>query len=153
MHSDSYENIILYLVEQAEKLLEFRRITDGITQIDYVAIFPKDEQEKTALENSLKTIAMPVKVTPTGTIYKLGKPVQTLNQQVQLLKIHTVDPTKTQRGYVDYQVADYALFKRMYLMSNAVESTQNASGMEMLTAEQTEVSIFFPETPFGKDLI
>jgi len=153
MHNDSYEDIIRYILEQAENVLNYKHLTDGITHIDYVAIFPKDEQEKNALTESLKTKAMQVKTTPTGIIYKLGMPIQTLNQQISLLKIHSVDMSKTIRGYVDYQVKDYQDFKRTYLMTNAVEVTQNATGVEMLTASGDEAAVFFPETPLGKDLI
>jgi hypothetical protein len=153
MHSDSYEDIVNYLVEKAEILLNYKHITDGIVQIDYAAIFPKDEQEKASLLDALKTIAVPIKPTPTGTVFKLGKPVQTLTRQVLLLKIHNFDPSKQQRGYIDYQVEDYETFKRTYLMNNAVELMQNSSGQEMLTTSENEIAVYFPENPLGKDYI
>ena len=153
MHSDSYEDIVKYLIEKAENLLNYKRITDGIVQIDYVAIYPKDEQEKAALLDSLKTISVPIKTTPTGTVFKLGKPIQTISRKVLLLKIHTVDPLKQQRGYIDYQVEDYESFKRTNLMNNSVEITENADRMEMLTTSENEIAIYFPENPLGKDFI
>ena len=153
MHSDSYEDIVKYLIEKAENLLNYKHINEGIVQIDYAAIFPKDEQEKAALLDSLQTIAVPIKTTPTGTVFKLGKPIQTLTRQVLLLKIHTVAPLIPQRGYIDYQVDDYEAFKRTNLMTNSVEIADHGTGTEMLTISENEIAVYFPENPLGKDFI
>lgn len=153
MPDQPIDAIVKYLIEKADQLINSYKMQDGITKIDYVAIFPKSAVDETSLVESLKHIGLPVKETPTGTIYKLTTFVEMPQGEVQLVKIKKFDKNRTQRGYIDYEVADYQKFKMENLSKGVVEISQNAEGMEMLKLVDPEVLIFFPENPLGKAFI
>jgi hypothetical protein len=152
-----YQEIVQYIVEKATQLLIAKKIKDGVGKIDYVAIFPESEQEFQSLQEILKHDGLPVKVTTTGTVYKLNKSVEVPLEEgigdVVLVKLRNFDPQKKQRGYIDYRVLDYPKFKMEYLSLSAVEVTENRDHVEMLYTEDPEVLIYFLEIPLGKNLI
>lgn len=149
---EAWKGIVHGVTEKANRLLEEKQIDQDAGQIDYVAIFPKNQDGYNSLMVSLGQAGEPVRVVPTGTVFKLREPLETPHGIVGMVRIRIFDPSKSQLGYVDYALENYGEFKEKYLTSGVVNITHSADGVEMLTLENEEVIIYFPETPLGKSL-
>lgn len=147
-----WKETIGMVTQKADQLLKDRQIKDGVVGIDYAAIFPRSKDEYNLLMERLQQEGKPVKVVPTGTVFRTKESAKTPQGEVSLVRVRIYNPDKSQRGYVDYQVDDYERFKKRYLASGAVSVVHNQDGVEMLTAENEEVIVYFPEIPLGKTL-
>ena len=149
---EAWQERIGQVTEQADKLLKDKGVLEGVGRIDYAAIFPKSEQEYSELMSVLQTNGEPVREVPTGTVFQLREPLQTPQGEVPRVRVRINDSSKTQIGYVDYWVGDYPSFKDRYVPSGIIGITHNQDGVEMLTTENEEVIVYFPQIPLGKDL-
>ncbi len=149
---ESWKETIRMITQNADHLLKDKQISEGVGGIDYAAIFPASKDEYILLMDKLQQEGTPVKVAPTGTVFRLKEPIKTPQGEVSLVRIRIYDPDKSQRGYIDYQIDDYERFKKKYLALGTVSITHSRDGVEMLMAENKEVIVYFPEIPLGKTL-
>lgn len=142
-----WQIIVGIITKKAAKLLQDIQVHQGFGKIDYVAIFPKSEDEYNEFMSNLKKVGDPIRIVPTGTVFQLRKPLVTPQGRIPLVRIRIYDPLKTQMGYIDYQIDNYQTFREKYLSLNTVIITHNAEGVEMLMAENKDIIIYFPEVP------
>jgi len=110
---NTINEILEYIIP---KTLEMNRlyIPDELVQINYSAIFCKNDAEYKKLNEEASQIGNVVEDTQTGPLYKFHKSLQTLAGPLWLLKIRKPDPTRPQRGDADFTLKDYYSFKEKY---------------------------------------
>jgi len=142
-----WKNTVNTIVKYSEKLLDRHNIWSEVVHLDYVTIFPVSEKNEKLLHEELENVAVKVKVTMTGIIYKLNKPYRVNINNIVFIRVRVFDLSKKQLGYVDYQVKNYINFKDKYFNS-ILEKTYNNDGLEMLMISNHKVLVYFPEKPF-----
>ncbi len=143
-------SIVQYIVDNAVKLID--KYTDEKNlDVDYVAIFAKDEKEYSEFLLIISKIGKCIQRTGKGELYNI-KPVQTKAGKLILLKICTPNKHKLEQGYADFRV-DYVEFKKKYLCRPKFRLiTKETFEMIELREKGSDSLAYFPDTPLTKDL-
>lgn len=149
MHIKTVEQLAQYITDQGIiAVREYTNLKDVV--IDYLAIFAKDNEEYTVLN---QTAAVHGKVVDkamshTGNTYYLTKPVQTKAGMLQILKIRKPDKTRPQRGAPDFQVENYTFFKENHLYTSGNFTLMVRKDYEMIELKGEDVLVYFPSRTF-----
>ncbi len=157
MDLDKLHNLIVLIVTKASRLKELY-IKESLGSIDYVAIFPKSNEERVQYLNLRGALgAKAVYSDHDGPLYHLSDAIQTDYGPVDLIKICNVDsiynPKRNKLGYVDYQTTKYQLLKDTY-GKNPAFTFLYGEGWEILCLANPDddVSVYIPNIPLSKDL-
>ncbi|HUD19338.1 MAG TPA: hypothetical protein VMR81_02775 [Patescibacteria group bacterium] len=154
---DHLRDVIVTIVNKAVRL-KGKYIQEPLGSVDYVAIFPKSNEERTQYLDLMGALSAKVVYTDhDGPLYHLPKAIQTDYGSIDFIKICNVDsiynPKRDQIGYVDYQTSGYNLLKDKY-GKNPAFSFLYGKGWEILCLANPDedVSVYIPNIPLSKDL-
>lgn len=142
--------IVQYVVDQGIRAIIDN--TDLTTyEVDYVAIFCRDESEFIQLRDEVMTLGDEVdkEMIGTGNTYKLHIPIQTRAGLLSLVKIRKPDPTRPQRGAPDFRILDYQSFKEQYLMRSGNFTLMSRKEYEMVELKGIDVLVYIPNKPLS----
>ena len=108
------KGILEYIVPRALQLNKIYLPNESV-QINYAAIFCKDESEFTLLKKKTARMGKIIENTPTGPLYKFDQSIDTSAGPLWLLKIRNPDYTRPERGDADFTLEDYSKFKDKHL--------------------------------------
>ena len=121
-------------------------------KVNYACVFAHDEIEYKQLNGTASQMGKIIKETEMGYLFHID-PFTTKAGKLQLIKIRKPDPTKTQRGYVDFTVPDYPIFKSKYLSLPNFKLTQRDDYEMIGLADATfDVLVYFAYPPMDKQL-
>lgn len=146
-----FNKTIVYVVQKCVELKN--KYVEELMDIDYVCIFSHSEDEYNNLINLARAIGIVVDETKTGPVFKFNNPPQTVAGKPKLLKIRIPDPTRPQRGDVDFN-SDYERFKNKYLDNEGFKLVKSWDGHEMveLRDDNFDVLVYFSQIPLSRDL-
>lgn len=107
-------NEIINQISQEAMSLKNKYIDEKDLYIDWVCVFSKSENEYKDLIKEADTIGEVLETTESGPIYKFKSSPKTVAGNPKVFKIRKFDPTKTERGDVDF-TTEYSSFKSKYL--------------------------------------
>lgn len=151
MKIGEFNKIIDYI---AHKCVELKnKYVEEEMDIDYVCIFCQNKDEYNEFIKLAKSIGTIVDKTKTGPVFKFNNPPQTVAGNPKLLKIRIPDPTRPQRGDVDFN-SNYENFKKKYLDNSRFKLVKSSDGFEMieLRDENYDVLVYFSIIPLSKTL-
>jgi hypothetical protein len=144
----SNQRILDYIIP---KTLEMNHlyVPDELVRINYSAIFCENDAEYEELNKEAAQIGDVVEDTPTGPLYKLHKPLQTLAGPLWLLKIRKPDPTRPQRGDADFTLKDYYSFKEKYSKNTEHFKVIDRGNFEMIELKDSKFDVlsYFSNIP------
>lgn len=145
------DKIIEHIVKNCLKLRE--KYVSEEMDIDYICIFSQGESEYKELLNSAKSIGTIVDETKTGPVFKFNNPLKTIAGVPKLLKIRIPDPTRLQRGDVDFN-SNYEQFKNKYFDNRRFKLVKSWDGHEMieLRDDNFDVLVYFSMIPLSQSL-
>lgn len=151
-NAEKIKEIIDYIVP---KTLELNQayISDKDLKINYSAIFCQSSEEYESLNGEVGSLGAVVENTPTGPLYKLHEPIQTVAGPLWLLKIRKPYPTHPQRGDADFTLVDYNKFKEQHLADAEHFKVMNEgtdSEMIELRDPAFDVLSYFSKIPLTK---
>lgn len=152
MNNNDLELIVNYIVDKGEGVIK-KYLEEPVGNIDYLAIFCKDDEEKKQLLDLMNSLGEVIQDTPTGPNFKLKTPIETKSGKVGLIKIRNTDSAKIHRGAPDFKVDDYEAFKNKYLGRehfNLIER-QDFEMIEIWDPE-ADVLVYFPNIPLTNQL-
>ena len=127
MDSSNLEKIVQFIVGESVKLKN--KYTDEIhAKVEFGDVFAKDINEYKQLTNTIRLETV-VYADPTGDIYSLKKPIQTVAGSLRLVKIRKPDDKTYLRGDADFDT-NYLRLKQKY---------QNHSNFELIVREKFEM--------------
>lgn len=157
MDLDNLCHVAAAILGQAKKLKE-KYIKEPLGPIDYIAIFPKNSNERVQYMDLMGTLKTKVVYSDhDGPLYHLLNAIQTDFGPVDLIKICNVDsiynPKRNKIGYLDYQTTEYELLKDTY-GKNPAFTFIYGEGWEILCLANPDedVSVYLPNIPLSKDL-
>lgn len=150
MTSEDFNGIIDYIVEKSVDLKN--KYVKEELEIDYVCIFSQSKEEYDQFIDFASSFGEIAQETKTGPVFKFNNPPQTTAGQPKLLKIRIPDPTRPQRGDVDFNT-DYDKFKAKYL-DNERFTLIKREDFEMveLRDEKFDVLVYFSMIPLSRTL-
>lgn len=149
MHHWKFNKIIKYIIERGVEAVNSN--TDEFpVNVDYLAIFAKDENEYQDLIMYTRNLGKSVSkgVAKTGKTILLDEPVKTEAGLLKVIKIRKPDATRPQRGAPDFRVGDYRDFREKYLMSNSNFALILRKEYEMIELKGIDVLVYFPSKLF-----
>lgn len=151
MKIGEFNKIIDYIVHKCVELKN--KYVDEEMMIDYVCIFSQNQEEYDQFLKFARDLGEIADQTKTGPIFKFNNPPQTIVGKPKLLKIRIPDPTRPQRGDVDFN-SDYESFKKKYLDDNKFKLVKSWDGFEMveLRDKEFDVLVYFSISPLSKKL-
>ena len=147
------EETIEYVVAQTLQLNRLH-IPDELVSINYSAIFCQSDEEFETLEKRASQRGHVVEDTPTGPLFKLNQPLETIAGPLWLLKIRKPDPTRPQRGDADFTLKDYETFKKKHVKDAKHFKVIDRDNFEMieLRDEKFDVLTYFSSIPLTRQL-
>ena len=106
--------IVAFIVPRAMEL-NHAHIKEEVGPINYSAIFCRDDHEYEKLLSEAQVLGIIADNTPTGPLFRLNAPIQTIAGPLHLVKIRKADPTRLERGDADFTMKNYDDFKERYL--------------------------------------
>jgi hypothetical protein len=143
MKREGIEQIVDYLVRHALEALD-RRAEHFGAELDYVAIFSKDDQEFDELVLCVEKLGTEVdyQMRKTGVTFHLAQPIMTEFGDLKLLKIRKPDPTRPQRGAPDFVIQNYDEFKQKYLYTSGNFTLMFHTHTEMIELKGVDVLVY-----------
>ncbi len=136
MNKKQFTFLIQTIVSQAQELKDKYTDQKG-AQVNYACIFCQSEEELEKFKNRAQELGEVIKQTPTGPLFYLNPPIQTIAGPLKLLKIRQPDPARPERGDADFTVDNYQRFKEKYL---------NQPGFKLITRPEFEmIELMDPE--------
>lgn len=144
----------LKIVAESQAILSDYEILQFSPVLDYVDIFPQNEEEHFALAAEIETLGKPVFKTSTGTTYKLFKPVDTVQGPLELIRVRIYDETRTAfLGHPDYAIAEYEKAKEFLLQKENVGMlTRPDYDLIEVWDPKYKVLLYIPSVPLTKDI-
>lgn len=152
MTTEELEKLINSIVEKGIEAVEKNGIETDY-QIDYVAIFAKDEKEFEEIDTILQTLATRDEksgLASTGNTYRFSSFPETKAGLLQVVKIRKPDEARPQRGAPDFRVAQYRDFKNRYLSNNNNMTLMIRKDFEMIELKGKDVLVYFPSISFAE---
>lgn len=151
MKIDEFNKVINHIVEKCVELKN--KYVQEDLEIDYICIFSQNQEEYDQFLKLASSLGEIVDQTKTGPVFKFNSPPQTIEGKPKLLKIRIPDPTRPQRGDVDFN-SDYENFKQKYLDGKRFNLVKSWDGFEMieLRDENFNVLVYFSIRPLSKKL-
>ena len=151
MDSKELNSIINYIVKKCVELKS--KYVQEEMDVDYVCIFSQDQEEYDEFIKFAGELGSIADQTKTGPVYKFNNPPLTIAGKPKLLKIRIPDPTRPQRGDVDFN-SNYKEFKKKYLDNNRFKLVKSWDGHEMieLRDNESDVLVYFSQIPLSKSL-
>lgn len=148
MTIDNFNKIIDYIVEKCVDLKN--KYVEEELMMEYLAIFSQNQGEYNQFLALTLSFGKIVDQTPTGPVFKLNSPLQTIAGKLKLLKIRMPDKTRPQRGDVDFN-SNYEEFKQKYF-DNKRFTLIKREKFEMLELkdEKFDVLVYFSSIPQSK---
>ena len=141
-----FRQILNYIIVNGIKLKN-QYITEADLKLDYICIFSQNKKEYQQLLKHASTIGKKIKQTKTGPVFKLQTTIKTPAGSPKILKIRLPDPTRTQRGDLDF-ITTYPAFKLKYLNQNCFKLIKRKNfDMIELRDNQFNVLIYFSSQP------
>ncbi|HEY5600533.1 MAG TPA: hypothetical protein VIK81_00410 [Patescibacteria group bacterium] len=112
MDIENLEELFKYIVSESVRLKN--KYLENEVSIEFADVFSKDDKEYTRLTQEIKSIGKIVYTTPTGDIYELTKPIDTVAGKLRYGKIRKPDNKLQLRGDADFN-SDYKKLKERYL--------------------------------------
>lgn len=137
-------NIVLKTIELNKVYLP-----DESVVINYSAIFCQDTAEYRQFNKEASQIGEIFEDTPTGTLFKCKKPLQTPAGPLQLIKVRKPDMARFQRGDADFILSDYYSFKDGHLKNEEHFKLIERENYEMieLSDKEFDVLCYFSNIP------
>ena len=136
------------IIDEANKLVNTYVHPGDLTgQVNYIGIFSQSMSEYTALVKILKKCGIVFEKQPTGNYFKLTKPIRTATGEITVARVRRPDPEITEKGYLDFETADYTAFKNKYLSHSNFRVINNILGKELIALRDPDfnVRVYFPE--------
>lgn len=148
---NEFNKVINYIVNSCVKLKD-KYIKEEM-DIDYVCIFSQSQEEYDQFIKFASELGEIVDETKTGPVFKFNSPPQTIAGKPKLLKIRIPDPTRPQRGDVDFN-SNYEQFKNKYLDNRRFKLVKSWDGYEMieLRDDNFDVLVYFSMIPISQSL-
>lgn len=145
--------ILEYIVAETLKMNSIY-IPDESMEINYSAIFCQNDFEYGQFNNEVSQIGNIIENTPTGPLYKLSEPLETLAGPLSLLKIRKFDSTRPQRGDADFTLKDYNTFKEKYSKDSQHFKVIDRGHFEMIELRDQEFKAlsYFSNIPLTTQL-
>lgn len=123
-------------------------------RIDYVAVFCQNEAEfRRFNEDAISAGGLVRQETPTGSVYYYSGFFPAVEPGTKLLKIRTVDPTRPQRGDVDFWIFDFHERRLNLIRDLPVRDIVRSDGeLIELADEEFDVLVYFSNPPLSRDL-
>ena len=113
MDSDSFTQLVLGIVHEAEKLKD-SRTGEEHAPVNYACVFAQSDEEFEDAMAAAKNMGRIVKETPTGPLFLIPS-LNTLAGPLRLIKIRKPDPSRPERGDADFTVSDFGAFKKKHV--------------------------------------
>ncbi|MBI3888143.1 hypothetical protein HY310_03705 [Candidatus Microgenomates bacterium] len=138
--------IINYIILKCVDLKN-KYVSEKNLDADYICIFSQSEAEYQDLVKQAATIGEIVDETKTGPLFKFIYPPQTIAGKPKVLKIRIPDPTKKQRGDVDF-TTNYQDFKDKYFDDDKFKLiVREKFEMLELADQEFDVLVYFSRVP------
>jgi 2-polyprenyl-3-methyl-5-hydroxy-6-metoxy-1,4-benzoquinol methylase len=128
MITEDIEKIIHHIVSQST-ILKNKYTNETNARVEFCDIFCDEDTEYLQLTEVIKKMGKIVYAVPTGKIYSLYKPIDTVAGKLRLVKIRKPDVKLRFRGDADFNT-DYPKLKRQY---------QNHPNFELIIRERFEM--------------
>ena len=142
------EEIIKYIIPRTLELNSLY-LPNEKTHVNYSAIFCQSDEEFKILNTEAKQFGLVIENTPTGPLYKLTKPIETMAGPLWLLKVRKPDIGHPQRGDADFTLEKYLSFKNEHLSDSQHFSLIEREKFEMIELKdpQFDVLSYFSNPP------
>ena len=150
---EEINKILKYIVAETLKMNHIH-IPDEVMEINYSAIFCQNDFEYEQFNKEASQIGNVIENTPTGPLYKLSKPLETLAGLLHLLKIRKPDPIRPERGDADFTLKDYNTFKEKYSKDIQYFKIIDRRYFEMIELKDKEFKVlsYFSNIPLTTQL-
>lgn len=150
MDKNEFEKIVNYIADQG--LTVFKNTDEKNPEIDYLAIFSKDEDEYKELEKIVEALGeeMDKENHKTGRTFLLSEPIKTPAGILTSVKVRLPDATRPQRGAPDFKVHNYQQFKDKYLQSSGNFTLMVRKDYEMIEIKGVDVLVYVPSKTLGE---
>ncbi|MEX1112032.1 MAG: hypothetical protein WEC84_01090 [Candidatus Andersenbacteria bacterium] len=144
-------NIVEYIVPKTLALVR-RYVLSEEVEINYCAIFCQNEEEYKELEAEASGLGEVVDDTPTGPLYRLQEPLETVAGPLYLIKIRKPDPVRPQRGDADFTLKNYEAFKKKHAGDTEHFKVINRDTFEMIELRDSKIDVlvYFSNPPLTK---
>lgn len=153
MNKKEFEKIINYIARQG--LVVFENTDEKNPEIDYLAIFSKNEDEYMQMERIVENLGeeMDKENHKTGRTFLLYEPMKTPAGIMTSIKVRLPDATRPQRGAPDFRVKNYQQFKEKYLQSSGNFTLMVRKDYEMIEIKGVDVLVYIPSKTLGERII
>lgn len=151
METSEFLKLVQGIVEQAKKLKDLHTLEKEVL-VNYSCIFCHDENEYEQFFVAASSIGKVVKETQSGQLFQVA-PIETVAGKLQLVKVRKPDPTRQERGDVDFMVTDYEAFKKESLGKpgyKLIENRPDIIEMIELMDSTFDVRAYFSKVPLDK---
>ncbi|MFA4817379.1 MAG: hypothetical protein WC608_01480 [Parcubacteria group bacterium] len=150
MNKNEFEKLINYIASQG--LAVFKNTDEKNPEIDYLAIFSKNEDEYKELEKIAGALGeeMDKENHKTGRTFLLNEPMKISAGILTSVKVRLPDATRPQKGAPDFRVQDYQQFKDKYLQSSGNFTLMIRKDYEMIEIKGIDVLVYVPSKTLGE---
>jgi len=150
MDKKEFEKLVNYIAKQG--LAVFENTDEKNPEIDYLAIFSKDDDEYKELEKIAETLGeeMDKENHKTGRTFLLNESMKTIAGDLTSVKVRLPDATRPQRGAPDFKVQNYSQFKEKHLQSSGNFTLMVRKDYEMIEIKGVDVLVYIPNKTLGE---
>lgn len=106
-----------------------------------ISIYTQSREEMGWFSERMDSIGKKLQASPAGLVYQLKKPIKTKSGLLSFVTIASPVQSRTQRGYVIFEIKDYALFKSSHL-DNAQLQLSSLNSIEVMKLTDERFNIF-----------
>ena len=116
MLSKKLLNLYQEIVSQTSQMVNTHVDTTDITGlVDYASIYAQSPEEFEIITKELQNNGSVAIEQPSGNYYSLTDPLETSQGTIKYCRVRKYDTDHPERGYADFEVVDYPIFKEKYL--------------------------------------
>ncbi len=150
MDIEDLKSIVIDLVAEADILK--RKFVSDTAPVNYACIFCHSDEEYKVFFETTERIGKIVQETGPGPIFQI-EPWETVAGILKILKIRKPDPTRIERGYVDFTLSNYEEFKETHLKQEWFKLiVREKYEMIELKDPNFDVLVYFANPPLDKQL-
>lgn len=141
----TFESIVTEAVKMVASNIDNHYLTG---RFNYASIYAQSDDEYNQISKELSENGDIELERESGNYFKLHNPLLMMNNKITVCRIRKFDKDHPERGYLDFEVNDYAKFKEKYV-TNANFSLLN-EGEEMLELKDQRFNVraYFPSGEF-----
>lgn len=153
MDDKQLKALVREIVKQATELKD-KHTTEKKARVNYACIFTQSEKEYETLLAVAKQSWNVIEDTPTGPLFHIDPPLETIAGTLKLLKIRFPDKTHPDRGDADFTVSDYPTFKTIHLSKLGFKLMVKHENFEMIELMDPKFNVraYFSHPPLDQEL-